>query len=114
MEIVFQIESAILNRSAEIHQSDYSLTILRQGSHTISVDRIPLIEYYVFFDSILKADQIKIKLYKTVKDGKWYDASYSEEAELNSPEFGIPVINVEIKKLIALYESRFMTADNYA
>jgi hypothetical protein len=58
----------------------------------VSVDKLPLIEYYVF-DSPVKSEQLKLKFCKTVSDGKWYDKSYSEEAELHSPEFGIPEMN---------------------
>ena len=49
---------------------------------------------------------MKLKFYKTVSDGKWYDKSYSEEAELNSPEFGIPEMNKELKAVLDAYECR--------
>jgi hypothetical protein len=40
-----------------------------------------------------------------VEDGKWYDQNYSEEAIDNSPEFGIPDVNQEIKRAIDDYEA---------
>ncbi len=54
----------------------------------------------------IKGEQMKLKFYKTVSDGKWYDKSYSEEAELHSPEFGIPEINKEIKAVLDAHESQ--------
>lgn len=88
-----------------MRKSPFSLVILREGLYSVSVDKLPLIEYYVFFDSPLKSDQIKLKFYKTVSDGKWYDKSYSEEAESHSPEFGIPEMNAELKSAIGAYET---------
>ena len=111
MEKIFQIESAILNRKADVLRSPYSLTILRQGKHSVSVDKVPVIEYFAFFDSRIKADQVKIKVYKTVSDDRWYDSSYSEEAEVNSPEFGIPGITEEVKSLIEKFEAKHKMAE---
>ena len=105
MQETFQIHFALLNRTGEVRESPFSLVILREGLYSVSVDKVPLIEYYIFFDSPFKADQIKLKFYKTVSDGKWYDKSYSEEAELHSPEFGIPEMNVELKTAIDAYET---------
>lgn len=96
---------SLLNRIGEIRKSPYSLVILREGLYSVSVDKLPLIEYYVYFDSPMRADQLKLKFYKTVTDGKWYDQSYSEEAELHSPEFGIPEMNAELKSAIDAYEA---------
>ena len=96
---------SLLNRIGEIRKSPYSLVILREGLYSVSVDKLPLIEYYVYFDSPMRADQLKLKFYKTVADGKWYDQSYSEEAELHSPEFGIPEMNAELKSAIDAYEA---------
>ena len=105
MQQEFNLHFPLLNRQAKITKSPYSLVILREGLYSVSVDRLSLIEYYVYFDSPQKADQIKLKFYKTASDGKWYDKSYSEEAELKSPEFGIPGMNVELKALLDAYEA---------
>ena len=82
-----------------------ALVILREGLYSVSVDKLPLVEYFVFFDSLVKTEQLKLKFYRTVADGKWYDKSYSEEAELNSPEFGIPEMNRELKTVLDAYEA---------
>lgn len=105
MEQSFQIYSALINRAGQVKKSTYNLTILRESLFSVSVDKLPLIEYFVFFDHPSKSEQIKAKVYKTASDGKWYDKYYSEEAELNSPEFGIPELNAEIKKAIDVFES---------
>jgi hypothetical protein len=105
MPETFQMHFALLNRAGEVRKSSFSLVILREGLYSVSVDKVPLIEYYVFFDSPLKADQLKLKFYKTVADGRWYDKSYSEEAEMHSPEFGISEMNAELKSAIDAYES---------
>jgi|SRR5580765_5601702 len=104
MQQEFQLHFPLLNRVGKVRKSPYSLVILREGLYSVSVDKLPLVEYYVFFDSPLKSEQLKLKFYKTVSDGKWYDKSYSEEAELNSPEFGIPEMNNELKVLLDAYE----------
>ena len=100
----FQLNFPLVNRAAKIRKSPYSLVILREGLYSVSVDRLPLVEYYIFFDSPVKSEQMKLKFYKTVADGKWYDQSYSEEAELHSPEFGIPEMNKDLKAVIDAYE----------
>ncbi len=100
----FTIHSVILNRTASIRKSDYFLSTLKEGLYSVSVERVPLIQYYAFFDSAVKAEQIKIKIYKAVSDGKWYDAAYSEDAQTNSPEFGIPAVNAELKKMVDFFE----------
>ena len=105
MQIEFPLYFPLVNRTATIRKSPYSLVILREGLYSVSVDKLPLVEYFVFFDSPLKSEQMKLKFYKTKSDGKWYDKSISEEAELNSPEFGIPGMNEELKALIDAYES---------
>jgi hypothetical protein len=105
MTETFQMHFALLNREGEVRKSPYSLVILREGLYSVSVDKVPLIEYYVYFDSPNRPDQLKLKFYKAVSDGKWYDKSYSEEAELHSPEFGIPEMNAELKSAIDAYES---------
>jgi hypothetical protein len=97
-------ELSAFRRNGLVKKDDFDLTILREGQFSVTVDRLPLVEYFVFFDHPVKAEQIKVKVYKT-KEGKWYDRWYSEEAELNSPEFGAPAINNEIKKAIDKYES---------
>jgi hypothetical protein len=74
--------------------------------YSVSVDKLPIVEYFVFFDSPVKGDQMKFKFYKTVSDGKWYDKAYSEEAELNSPEFGIPEMNAELKSVLDTHEAQ--------
>jgi len=104
MDDKFLIDVAKLHRSAEVTKRPYSLSILREGLFSVSVERLPLIEYFVYFDHPVKAEQIKVKLYRTL-DGKWYDKSYSEEAELYSPEFGVPDLNKEIKEAIDAHES---------
>jgi hypothetical protein len=106
MQQEFQLHFPIVNKVAKIRKSPYSLVILREGLYSVSVDKLPLIEYYVFFDSPIKGEQMKLKFYKTISDGKWYDKNYSEEAELHSPEFGIPEINREIKAVLDAHESQ--------
>lgn len=106
MQQEFQLHFPLLNRAAKIRKSPYSLVILREGLYSVSVDKLPLVEYYVFFDSPVKSEQMKLKFYKTVADGKWYDKTYSEEAELHSPEFGIPEMNKELKAVIDVYEDQ--------
>ena len=105
MQTEFQLHFPLLNRAAKVRKSPYSLVILREGLYSVSVDKLPLVEYYVFFDSPVKGEQMKLKFYKTVSDGKWYDKSYSEEAELNSPEFGIPEMNNELKAVLDAYDA---------
>jgi len=105
MQIEFPLYFPLVNRTATIRKSPYSLVILREGLYSVSVDKLPLVEYFVFFNSPLKSEQMKLKFYKTKSDGKWYDKSISEEAELNSPEFGIPGMNEELKASIDAYES---------
>lgn len=107
-----QFNLAALRRNAMVRKGDYDLTILREGLFSITVDRLPLVEYFVFFDHPVKAEQIKVKVYKT-QDGKWYDNKYSEEAELNSPEFGAPAINKEIKDAIDNYEAGVAQVEGY-
>jgi hypothetical protein len=104
MEEVFEVLLPLMNKKALVRKSTYSLTIIREGSSSVTVDRLPLTEYFAFIDNPNKADQIKAKLYKT-EDGQWYDNTHSEEAESNSPEFGIPDINREIKKAIDSHEA---------
>jgi hypothetical protein len=104
MELSFEIDLAILNKKAQVRKSAYYLTIIREGLFSVSVDQLPLTQYFVFVDHAEKKEQIKIKVYKTTSDGKWYDKDYSEEAESNSPEFGIPEINREVKQAIDMYE----------
>jgi hypothetical protein len=106
MQQEFQLHFPIVNRAAKVRKSPYSLVILREGLYSVSVDKLPLVEYYVFFDSPVKGEQMKLKFYKTVSDGKWYDKSYSEEAELNSPEFGIPEINKELKAVLDAHDTQ--------
>jgi predicted restriction endonuclease len=105
MQQEFPLHFPLVNRTATIRKSPYSLVILREGLYSVSVDKLPLVEYFVFFDSPLKSEQMKLKFYKTKSDGKWYDKSFSEEAELNSPEFGIAGMNEGLKASIDAYES---------
>ena len=105
MQQEFQLHFPLINRVAKIRKSPYSLVILREGLYSVSVDKLPLVEYYVFFDSPVKGEHLKFKFYKTLSDGKWYDKLYSEEAELNSPEFGIPEMNAELKVILDAYEA---------
>ena len=109
MQQEFQLHFPLLNRVAKVRKSPYSLVILREGLYSVSVDKLPLIEYYVFFDSPVKGDQMKFKFYKTLSDGKWYDKSYSEEAELHSPEFGIPEMNRELKAVLDAHDAELAT-----
>ena len=104
MEQSFNIDLPLINRTGAVKKTAFYLTILREGSFNVSVDRVALTEYYVFFDHPLKSEQIKVKLYKTVTDNKWYDKTYSEEAEIYTPEFGVSYIKDEIKKAIDHYE----------
>ncbi len=105
MNEVFQINVAGLSKTGHVKKASYYLSILREGLFSVSVERLPLVEYFIFFDNPVKEEQIKVKIYKTL-DGRWYDKTYSEEAEIYSPEFGIPEINNEIKDAIDIYESR--------
>ena len=102
----FQLHFPLVNRVAQIRKSPYSLVILRESLYSVSVDKLPLVEYYVFFDSPVKGEQMKFKFYKTLSDGKWYDKAYSEEAELHSPEFGIPEMNKELKAVLDAHEAK--------
>ncbi len=102
-----------LRRDGQVRKGDFDLTILREGLFTVNVDRVPLVEYYVFFDHPVKSEQIKVKVYKA-RDGRWYDKYYSEEAELYSPEFGAPSIANEVKRAIDLYESTHTHAGNFS
>ena len=111
-EELFQIHLPIINRNGQVKKSQFELTILREGSYSVSVDNLPLVEYFILFDHSLKDEQIKAKVYKSATDNKWYDEHYSEEAELYSPEFGIQEINKEIKKAIDSYESRYAGSKN--
>jgi hypothetical protein len=106
MQHEFQLHFPLLNKVAKIRKSSFSLVILKEGLYSVSVNRLPLIEYFVFFDSPVKGEQLKFKFYKTVSDGKWYDKFYSEEAELNSPEFGIPEMNTELKAVLDAHEAQ--------
>jgi hypothetical protein len=105
MSATFQLYFPLLNRTGEVIKSPYSLIILREGLYSVSVDKLPLTEYYVYFDSPAQADRIKLKFYKTIADGRWYDRNYSEEAELHSPEFGIPELNGPLKSTIDAHEA---------
>src|SRR6185437_6043515 len=113
MQEIFKMLFGLLNRVGEVRKSPYSLVILREGLYSVSVDKVPLIEYYVYFDNPLRTEQLKLKFYKTVSDGKWYDKSYSEEAELHSPEFGIPEMNAELKAAIDAYETTHARIDSF-
>ena len=113
MDHVFEIKVALLPESGKVKKSGYDLILLRKGAFSVSVDRLPLIEYFVFFDHPMKSEQIKVKVYKTPIEGKWYDKFYSEEAELNSPEFGIENINIQVKQAIDEYESIGEKVKNY-
>ena len=86
MDDMFQIEVTGLQKTGQVKKTSYDLSILREGQFSVSVERLPLIEYFVFFDHPVKAEQIKVKVYKTL-GGQWYDKNYSEEAEVYSPEF---------------------------
>ena len=113
MQQEFQLHFPIVNRLAKVRKSPYSLVILREGLYSVSVDKLPLVEYYIFFDSPVKGEQMKLKFYKTVSDGKWYDKSYSEEAELNSPEFGIPEMNKELKAVLDTHDAQTGTEQKF-
>jgi hypothetical protein len=108
----FDIDVTHLQRKGHVVKTDFDLTLLKEGAYSVSVERVPLTEYFVFFDHPVKANQIKVKLYKT-EDGRWYDKHYSEEAELNTPEFGIPQINPEIKKAIDIFENHREKINNF-
>ena len=112
MDEVFQIDVALFRKHGQVKKNPFDLTLLREGLFSVSVDSLPLTEYYVFFDHPLKSEQIKVKVYKTL-DGKWYDKNYSEEAELYSPEFGAPEIANEIKRAIDAYELQHEKINNY-
>lgn len=106
-----QFDLTALRRNGKVRKSDYDLSLLREGGYNVMVERLPLIEYYVFFDHPVKSEQIKVKVYKT-KDGKWYDKWLSEDAELHTPEFGAPSLNNEVKNAIDMYESAHENVSN--
>jgi hypothetical protein len=110
MEQHFELELTLLNKKAQVMKSSFALTIIRESMFSVSVDRLPLIEYFVLIDSPNKNERIITKVYKTTTDGRWYDKYYSEEAESNSPEFGIPEIIHEIKQAINTHEMIQVTA----
>lgn len=112
MDEIFQIELPRLNKTGQVKKAPFYLSILREGLFSVSVERLPLVEYFVLFDHPVKAEQMKVKIYKTL-DGKWYDKNYSEEAEVYSPEFGLPEITHEIKEAIDVYESRHEKVKDY-
>jgi hypothetical protein len=112
MKQEFTLHFPLINRDAKVKASSYSLVILREDSYSVSVDKLPLVEYYVFFDSPAKGDQMKFKFYKTA-EGKWYDKSYSEEAELHSPEFGIPGMNAELKAVLDAQMAQLKTEKTF-
>ena len=113
MDEIFQIDVKALHMSGQVKKTPYNLSILREGQFSVSVERLPLIEYFVFFDHPMKAEQFKVKVYKTL-EGEWYDKKYSEEAEVYSPEFGLPEVNSEIKRAIDTYESKNKTVKEFA
>ncbi|MFI5186484.1 MAG: hypothetical protein ACHQF0_07160 [Chitinophagales bacterium] len=112
MDETFKVEVPDLHKTGYVKKAPFYLSILREGLFSVSVERLPLVEYFVFFDHAAKAEQMKMKMYKTL-DGKWYDKNYSEEAEVYSPEFGITEINHEIKNAIDRYESRHEKVNDY-
>jgi hypothetical protein len=105
MEDVFEINLPLVGKKALVKKAPFFLTTIREKLASVSVDRLPLIEYFVFIDNPKKAEQIKAKVFKTTTDAQWFDAKHSEMADSYSPEFGIPEINTEIKKAIDAYES---------
>ena len=113
MSETLHIYFPLLNREATIRKSSYSHVVLREGQYSVSVDRIPLTEYFVFFDSPVKSDQIKLKLYKD-QVGKWFDKSYSQEKEMHSPEFGIPQLIAGVKPVIDAYEAHHQGSKRYS
>jgi hypothetical protein len=100
----FNINLSSINRSARVYTAPFRLTVLNGELGDITVDSIPLKEYYVLADGYYTLEPTKHKVYKTVEGGFWYDKHFSEDAEFNSPEFGIPQINEEIKKAIDALE----------
>ncbi len=102
-----------MNRDATVRKSSFSHVVLREGKYSVSVDRVPLVEYFVFFDSPVKSDQVKLKLYKD-QTGKWFDKAYSEEAELPSPEFGIPQLIAGVKPVIDNYEAQHQGSHRFS
>jgi len=116
MDKTFDIEIGLLNKKGTVKESSYFLTTITENSPLVTVDRLPLIEYFVEIGpaSVNKNDQIKAKVYRTVSDGKWFDQSYSEDATFQTPEFGIPEINKEIKKAIDDYEFHSVSKTKYS
>ena len=106
----FNINLPSLNKSARVIAAPFRLTILNGELGDITVDSIALKEYYVLADGYYTLEPTKHKVYKTVNGGFWYDKHFSEDAEFNSPEFGIPQINSEIKKAIDAYEASHTNA----
>jgi hypothetical protein len=104
----FEIFLPALNKKTEVLKSDFNLTVLNEHNFNLSVDRIDLYEYFVLIKGEHPSEHFKIKVYKTIANNKWYDESYSEDAEFNSPEFGIAEINQTVKRLIDEHESQLV------
>ena len=104
MEEKFEMDLALINKKGLVKKSPFYLTVIREVLFTVSVEQVPLTEYYVLIAADDYKDQLKIKVYRA-SDGRWYDKTFSEEAESNSPEFGIPAINQQLKAAIDSYES---------
>ncbi|MBS1669670.1 MAG: hypothetical protein JST58_20040 [Bacteroidetes bacterium] len=105
---IFEIQIGLLNKNAVVKKSPFFLTVINEQRFNVSVDRVPLIEYFVLIAGKDKTEDIKIKVYRNIADGKWYDENYSVDSQFNSPEFGIPSINSEVKKLIDSYENHLV------
>lgn len=109
----FNINLPSLNKSARVYTAPFRLTVLKGELGDITVDSIPLKEYYVLADGYYTLEPTKHKVYKTLDSAAWYDRQFSEDAEFNSPEFGIPQINEEIKRAIDAYEAAHITTPEH-
>ena len=61
MEQLFNIDLAIFNKKAIVKKSPFALTIIKEGMFSVSVDNLPLVEYFILIDNQDKKQQIKTK-----------------------------------------------------
>ena len=101
----FYIKLQGILKSAKVSTLPFTLTILKDESGDLSIQSLPLREYFVIVDEYFTTEPTKHKVFKLINGSTWYDKNYSEEAEFNSPEFGIPEINAQIKVAIDAYEA---------
>ena len=101
----FKINLPALNKSARVYSKPFHLTVLKEEGGQVRIENLELKEYYVMVDGYYTIDPTKHKVYRNIMTGQWYDKNFSEDAEFNSPEFGIPEINAQVKQAIDRYET---------